>query len=377
MPFKFRVQGTLLVLAGAFALASSWSASGAETSSLTSDQNGKPDQIYTSSEAGLEFSIQVPKDWLFESGRAGYAAILRPSDKAKRLKLPGGLQADPTITIAALKKPISIDSETLSSYAQEIEEKFKKVNGSGSDFQIFQKNIVDDLPDGRKALLYYVSYKTDGAEVGQAILVSGHSGAMFRVTLSDHRINFDKNLELFYPYMTSLKFNDSAAVSREFKLPPHFALWGMIVILGGVTVGLMARARRPERPKKSRQNRQLSEINSSHVSTGHAQSHFTTTESDDESELSAAPSEFTTNRSNRDDSPESVADIPMRLTQAENIEPAFSPSDLSAPPQSIPLSYVVDENSAPPDLKKKWQIKSQPEKAALSDSDSGIKPKKD
>ncbi|NBO37191.1 hypothetical protein EBU99_01265 [bacterium] len=322
-------------------------------------------QYFEFKEPGLEFTIKVPPQWLVEAGSAGYAAVLRPSPSAPRAKLPGGLRADPKLTIAASKKPIRFDAESLEQTAKEIEERFILVNGSGTDFQVFQKNLLDDLPEGQKGFLYYVSYKTEGAEVGQAILITGSESGRFRVTLSDHRLNFDKNLELYYPYMTSLRFQKSGSSAQNglFRLDGSLLLWASGVLLAGVILGLRARIRRThESTIKSRHNKlnrkskaqsdDLSAAPSTEVSvspmTSISVSEF----------ASAAPSSLASSAREGSEYPLSEISIAeqVKSNSREEVEPVFSLSDLSSPPQSIPLSQLVDENSAPPDLKKQWKI---------------------
>jgi hypothetical protein len=67
----------------------------AQSSSARSSTSETPGQL-NYSESGFEFSMQVPPLWVVEKGAAGYAAVLKPSPKAPRLKLPRGVVADPT-----------------------------------------------------------------------------------------------------------------------------------------------------------------------------------------------------------------------------------------------------------------------------------------
>lgn len=365
-----RILGTALIIASTICPLSIVADEGQSTRKSASEVSS---QFYQHKEPGLEFTIQVPPLWLVEAGMAGYAAALKPSAKAQRLKLPGRIVADPTITIAASRKPVKFDAESLDKNASDIEEKFIKANGRGTDFQIFQRNIVNDLPDGNKGLLYYVSYKTDGVEVGQAILITGHEGARFRVTLSDHRMNFDRNLELYYPFMTSIKFQARPSAEKNSNFAGDFALWGVGVVLSGVVVGLIARNRRSRlgtstvrRKPASRasRNHSVTELNSqvSQLPTN-VSSAFGQELSESDAQLSEAP--------NVSAAPYTEASLSSFAPGGDAVEPAFSVNDLSAPPQSIPLSQVVDENSAPPSLKKQWQIASNPgdEQPANSNSE--------
>lgn len=275
---------------------------------------------FESKQPGLEFSITVPPLWTVERDVAGYAAVLKPSARAVRRKVAGFLSADPTITIAAAKKPITFDAESLEKNAKEIEERFLAANGSGTGFQIFQKNIIDDLPDGRKGLLYYIYFKSDGAEVGQAVLLTGNETARFRVTLSDHRSNFDQNLEQYYPYMTSLQYTPQGVQQKKI-FDQQVILLALGLLFGGFLIGLLVRKR--------------SEDDSFETDRVMSRGSFD-------------PPATSTTSVSRIGSPE------RRNTETE--APSFSAMDLSAPPQSIPLSQVVDENSAPPEMKKQWQM---------------------
>lgn len=349
------ILGIALIIASTFC---PLSATGAERQPNDMSVSAESGQFYHHKEPGLEFTIQVPPLWLVEAGLAGYAAALKPSAKAQRLKLPGKIVADPKITIAASRKPIKFDAESLEKNASDLEEKFIKANGSRTKFQIFQRNIVNDLPDGNKGLLYYVSYTTDGVEVGQAILITGHEGARFRVTLSDHRMNFDRNLDRYYPFMTSIKFQAAASGEKNSKFAQDFALWGVGVVLSGVVIGLIARNRRNRmstssvrRKPASREarNHSLTDLNSqvSQLPTN-VSSAFGHELSGSDAQISEAP--------NQSAAPYTEAGLSSYSPGGEAVEPVFSAKDLSAPPQSIPLSQVVDENSAPPSLKKQWQI---------------------
>lgn len=372
MLFKFcrsRIVLTALIISSTIWTPCSVAAEGQSAGKSSLAESG---QFYQHKEPGLEFSIQVPPLWLVEPGLAGYAAALKPSAKAKRLKLPGKLVADPAITIAASRKPIKFDNESLDKNASDIEEKFIKANGSGTNFQIFQRNIVSDLPLGKKGLLYYISYKTEGVEVGQAILITGNEGARFRVTLSDHRLNFDRNLELYYPFMTSIEFQAKPSVEKNSNFTMDFALWGVGVVLSGVVIGLIARNRRSRsgassvrRKPASRasRNQSVTELSSqvSQFSTN-VSSAFGQELSESDTKNSEAPNESA--------APYTEAGLSSYARAGEAVEPAFSVNDLSSPPQSIPLSQVVDENSAPPSLRKQWQIDSNVRDDQPADSNS-------
>lgn len=289
--------------------------------------------VFESAEEGLEFSIQVPPLWTVEKNYAGYTALLKPSPKAPRIKLPKGMKADPTIAIATSRKPLEINNDSLEENARDIEENFIKRNGQWTDFQIFQKTIVSDVGNGQSGLLYYVSYKSDSVEVGQAILMVGHEAGRFRIILSDHRLNFDKNLETYYPYMMSISVSPPPAAPAS-QFPKQYVIWGIGVVLFGALIGARSRQRRAREASHRKRK--------------------SCTMSRERAALSVAP--LTENSYAPESVTPSVAPLSSDFaTESSNQDvPAFSASDLSAPPQSIPLSQVVDENSAPPSTRKKW-----------------------
>jgi len=71
-----------------------------------------------------------------------------------------------------------------------------------------------------------------------------------------------------------------------------------------------------------------------------------------ESEISAAPSTEHSTYPNHSSTNHAVSQQSEDSTAFP--EPAFPASDMSSPPQSIPLSQVVDESSAPPSMKRRW-----------------------
>jgi hypothetical protein len=332
-----------------------------------------PDGSFEYKEAGQEFSIRVPNNWIAEAGNGGLAVTLRPSAKAPRTKLPGGLIADPSITVAVVKKPVVMSEQSLESLAKEIEENFVRYNGSDTQFKIFQKNLIDDLPNGRKAFLYYVSFVTEGHDAGQAILVTGTDKVRYRVTLSDHRINFDKNLENFYPYMVSIDFKGEQLSKEPSASGPTAGLlyWVIAFLSAGVIVGLIARIRRKqEAGAPSDEIMTSSTVGSGRGSQLPPASEFNEKDSQyPQSEFKGAAAlaaSAVPKAESRADSAEYSMIPQSRIgfanssgdgpAASEFTEPVFTEKDLSAPPQSVPLSQVVDETSAPPEMKKRWQI---------------------
>lgn len=331
-----------------------------------------PTDVYQYTEAGLEFTIKIPPKWRAEPSSQRYAVTLKPSSKADRIKLPKGMIADPSITVAAVRKPVSFSRESLEEVAKEIEENFVRYNGKGTGFQIFQKNILNDFPGGRSAFLYYVSFKTDGVEAGQAILITGNDKVRYRITLSDHRLNFDRNLELYYPYMTSIDFkgNQAAAGSEGAFTPEALIRWGAMVVGAGIILGFLVRMKRArETGAEDNNSRQSAKYPASEVPLSMMEiSRETGGSSPGRESVQRTASVSPVARqqpSAAKDGPEYSMFPPSLIGVSKNghdapgaseVDPAFTARDLSAPPQSIPLSQVVDENSAPAEMKKRWQV---------------------
>jgi len=295
--------------------------------------------VFEFNEPGLEFSIQAPPLWTVERNYAGYAAVFKPSAKAPRIKLPRGIKADPSITIAVSRKPLEVNEESLEENAKDIEENFTKTNGRWTNFQIFQKTIVRDLNQGNSGLLYYVAYKSSGADVGQAVLIMGHEQGRFRVTLSDHRLNFDQNLETYYPYMASLSYKQPAP-SSEADSRYSYVVWGVSVVVVSALLGFNARRKRER--QRSRNKKSVRKLSRERAALSLPM----------DSVISTAPK-------SEQSAPQTSAfsDHGVSHQGSESgvlSEPAFSVSDLSSPPQSIPLSQVVDESSAPPSVRRRW-----------------------
>lgn len=348
--FFFRTSAAMIIAAAlSFALAAS-----AQPAPRAMD-------VYQHTEAGLEFSIKIPPKWKAEPSSQRYAVTLKPSSKADRIKLPKGMIADPSITVAAVRKPVSFTPENLNEVAKEIEESFVRYNGKGTGFQIFQKNILNDLPGGRSAFLYYVSFTTDGAEAGQAILITGNEKVRYRITLSDHRLNFDRNLELYYPYMVSIDFKGTqTGTNSEKSLSSEDLIrWGAMVIGAGIILGFLVRL------KRSRKT--VADGNASRQPSGYANSEvpLSMIEIARESAVNAARRKTVHTPSAAKDGPEysmfptsmiGVTRVERDAPAVSEVDPAFTARDLSAPPQSVPLSQVVDESSAPTEMKKHWQV---------------------
>lgn len=215
-----------------------------------------------------------------------------------------------------------------------------------------------------------MSFTTDGNEAGQAILVTGTDKVRYRVTLSDHRINFDRNLELYYPYMVSLDFKGIQHVSSSslFLQGSNFIQWAVLVVFSGVVIGLIARFRRRSDSFDDSAEVSISSVRSSSASQTplsvipHSQIPLSRASGVDfaHDERSAHPQTASRDAAEESAFPQSMIGVVNNQSDgpalSEASEAVFTEKDLSAPPQSIPLSQVVDETSAPPEMKKRWQI---------------------
>lgn len=187
------------------------------------------------------FTMQVPSDWTVQKDFAGYNAFLEPTVKAQPTD-ENPVVADPNISVIVRRDPMPIDQESLESYAKVIESSFTETNGEGSELDIFQKNLFD-LPDGKKALLYYMTYKKNGFDVSSAILVMSNDKAMYRVKLTDYKVSFDKNLERLFPVMASVQVPGEAMTRVPFWQPflPFAAVAGALVVLVGAAMAMRRR----------------------------------------------------------------------------------------------------------------------------------------
>lgn len=154
------------------------------------------------------FKMQVPSDWNVKENFSGYALFMEPKLK-KQASAEEPLVADPNISVAVVNMPIPIDEESLETYGQEIEKKFRETNGAGNEFQIFSKHLMTDLPGGKRGLLYYISYKNNGIDVGSTILVMSNAENIYRTTYTDYKFSYDKNFEKFFPVMASMQIQGS------------------------------------------------------------------------------------------------------------------------------------------------------------------------
>jgi hypothetical protein len=230
----FLVGGSALVVAAFSALSSVSLAQDAPAES-TSVASGAPsdsvvnvvDWTYDDPERG--FTMQVPADWKVQRDFAGYNAFMEPTIKVQPTA-ENPVVADPNMSVIVRREPIPIDQRSLEDYAREIVVKFTEANGEAG-LQIFSKNIVD-LPGGKKGLLYYLTYQKNGYDVVQAILVMSNAKAMYRVSLTDYKVGFDRNLERYFPVMASLQV--------EGEPPRRVESWEPFVPFAAAGVGIVA-----------------------------------------------------------------------------------------------------------------------------------------
>lgn len=189
---------------------------------------------------GKSFKMQVPANWEVKENFGGYALFMEPKEKAKAT-IESPIAADPNISVAVVADPRFIDEQSLADYAVEIERKFKQTNGQDIEFNIFGKHLLTDLPGGKRALMYYLTYVNNGVDVGSTILLMSNSKYMYRVTYTDYRVNYEKNFETFFPVMSSLEIIGSPPEREHFLIPmlPYLG-----VVLGIVLVFYILRKRK-------------------------------------------------------------------------------------------------------------------------------------
>lgn len=183
------------------------------------------------------FQMQVPSDWDVKTDFNGYEVFMEP--KVKLQPTPENpVVADPNITVKVLNKTVYLDDQGLNDYEKEIYEKFTEANGQGNEFQIFQKNLFEINPQ-RKAFLFDITFKRNGYEVFQTILVTATEGRMYRLTLTDYKLFFDKNRERYFPILASVAIDGPAPVRVPFYMA--YLPWaiGLVVVLVGLFVARM------------------------------------------------------------------------------------------------------------------------------------------
>lgn len=185
-----------------------------------------------SQDPGKSFKMQVPNDWNVKEDFGGYALFMEPKVKTQPTA-ENPIAADPNITVAVVNTPKFIDDRGLDDYAKEIEQKFRLTNGGSNDFNIFAKNLLTDLPGGKRALMYYTTYTNNGVDVGSTIVLMSSEKYMYRITYTDSRVMYEKNFEKFYPVMISLDFPGATPEREPFFVPliPYVSVVLVIVII--------------------------------------------------------------------------------------------------------------------------------------------------
>ena len=89
-----------------------------------------------------------------------------------------------TIQIAGFSGKKFIDDMTAREFADVIRRKFANMDGTLTDFEIRNHQIID-MADGRKAILYYTSFKIEDTDLMQAHLLSSSSTRHYLTTYTD------------------------------------------------------------------------------------------------------------------------------------------------------------------------------------------------
>ncbi len=191
------------------------------------------------------FKMQVPSDWNVQKDYSGYSIFMDPKVKLQP-SAQNPVVADPNISVIVRNTPQFIDEEQLETYSKEIEKNLKESLGSAS-LNLFAKNILNDLPGGKKGLLYYLTYKRGEYDIKTAILVMSNETVMYRVSLTDYQVTFDKNLERYFPVMASIEIKGNPP-TRESPYAPMIP-WaggavGVIVMFGALSAFNGARQRK-------------------------------------------------------------------------------------------------------------------------------------
>lgn len=158
-------------------------------------------------EPSKAFKISVPVGWETKLDYMGYAVFMEPGEEVREQpSAENPVVADPNVKVAVIRQhevPVYVDEKGLEDYAREIE--VKMTDGIKEPaLQIFQKSI-QDLPGGRKGLLYYLTDNLQGKEIMMAILVVSTEQFIYRVTLTDYKVSFQRNMEKYFPVMASIE----------------------------------------------------------------------------------------------------------------------------------------------------------------------------
>ena len=181
------------------------------------------------------FKMQVPFDWNLAQNKDGFAVFLEPKEKAVASEI-APVVADPNIKVAVFRSemPLYIDDKSLEIYSKEILEKMGGAQAQADNplLSVFSKNIVD-LSNGKKAMLFYVQDKRGQHEIMLAILVTSSGNNIFRVMFTDYKVGFDKNLERYFPVMTSIDVKGDVPVRPNplKQIAPYAAGVGGFIVL--------------------------------------------------------------------------------------------------------------------------------------------------
>ena len=180
-------------------------------SSLALAQGATPltAQDYSYQAPGKAFQFQIPSDWEQRTDYAGYALFLTPKvHQEATAETP--VVADPILTVSVVREPQAIDEEGLEEFGKELSLKLSQAGGA-EGLQLFQKSIVS-VNDGRKGLLYYLTFRKGSYDMMSAVLVVSNTAARYRVQLTDFKESFNKNLEKYFSIMSSIAITGDAPV---------------------------------------------------------------------------------------------------------------------------------------------------------------------
>lgn len=299
------------------------------------------------------FGMQVPSDWKIEKDYSGYAVFMEPKEKIMPTA-ENPVVADPNITVSATRDPMFIDEENLEAYATELQEKFTAFNGA-SDLQIFQKSIAKNLPGDKQGLLYYLTYRKNGFDVVSAILIMSNEKVRYRVTLTDYKVGFDKNLERYYPIMASLAVKGNAPVRvtpLQQAIPWLSVLGGLILLIGGgrFVVGKRARSKLE---RFTAENDDISHGPMSHAPMSQAPHSFAAASGYD---MSQAP--MSSAGSSSQGYSQAPSHAPASAAQSQGFGTSFSAAPTSAAAHSQATGFEgFDDELEPPKAKKKKAVK--------------------
>ncbi len=304
---------------------------------------GEQFEIYEYAEGEKSFKMTVPSDWNKQKDYSGYALFMEPKQKIQPTP-ENPVVGDPNLTVSITRNPMFIDQESLEEFSKELQEKFTQVNGA-SELQVF-KETLQELPGNRKGLLYYFTYKKNNYDVMSAILVVSNKIAMYKVTLTDYKVGFDKNLEKYFPIMASVVVEGEPLI-RESALNRY---WPFLAGIGGLMALIFAGRFISNRREKTRLRKFMKKSKRrTHSGSRAPDSQYPDNDDAEESEYS--------NSSEDSSSPEDLEDaayrayaqtkIPKKASKkinsadVENSSAQFTAAESSCANHSAPASAVV------------------------------------